>query len=672
MKICPYCAHENPASARKCAGCQADLAPGDASTLQHSKTTISKFDILTLEEGDIIDGRYRIIRKLGQGGMGAVYLVEDMELDNEQCAIKLIHPELVAHPEARQRFRSEVTTSRRLHHHGIIRVFDLGKSDDLYFFTMEYLDGRSLADELKARQGRVPPFSLEEVDTIFSRLLDALAYAHKQTVHRDIKPDNIFLCGEFPDIQVKILDFGIARTMSNSRFTQTVQGLGTPYYMAPEQLKNAHSADQRADIYGAGTILYELLTGAQAIGRFQLPSELISDQYKPFDEIIIKALAPDPDQRYADAREMLHAFRQAVDAVAGQEKEEKATPKTDQDTEGDDVLHSGQDSGVQTTLLPGRQKAVSGKHKPAMVVTAAVLVILALLGTGLYLFIHGSDDKKTQLVSTGPSAARIDRQEDSGYALQSGNNEAQKSELPAQARPAALTVYVQPSDARIEIVNGPEYEPGVELPPGRYTINISREGYIGQTRTIEIRPGADVIRSIELEPEQRQVERPATLTVSVQPSDARVEIVGGPEYEPGMELPPGNYEIRLSRQGYESQTWPLTLVAGGQYSPKFKLVRDLGRLTVIPSPADARVRILHIKPRYYDGIELKAGKYEIEVSRRGYYPYRQWIEIIPGESRTLRVSLTRKEGKKPVKCDFPCPPSLFIDMLPVELQKCCR
>jgi len=256
MKICPTCSYSNSDSAIHCGNCRSSLDGNEGAEV----TRLTDSSEYTVEIGDVIDGRYKVVRLLGHGGMGEVYLTLDLLMDKEECALKLIHHSLMRSPEARQRFRNEVSTSRKLHHLSIIKVHDMGqwKEQEQYYFTMEYLEGKTLATLLKESQRMVPPFALNEIGLVMEPLLQCLSYAHAHTIHRDIKPDNIIIKGTFPDVSIKILDFGIARiarTMTVSRFTQTAQGLGTPYYMAPEQLKNAHRIDHRADLYGVGMIL---------------------------------------------------------------------------------------------------------------------------------------------------------------------------------------------------------------------------------------------------------------------------------------------------------------------------------------------------------------------------------------------------------------------------------
>lgn len=306
MKQCPACFHENSDDAKVCGNsdCGYELSTeaysGDTSIAPDPNTD-------SFKEGDLIADRYRVEGELGRGGMGVVYLVRDAELMDRQVALKMMHPRLVEHPEALQRFRDEVSICLDLLHTNIVRVNDIGEWQNLRFFTMEFIAGQSLRWWLNRRSNRTPPFSMEEVISVVDPLLDALAYAHRFTVHRDIKPENIIVSGKFPDISIKVLDFGIAKTLSISRFTQTAQSMGTAYYMAPEQMAGT-KVDQRADLYSVGMLLYEMLTGKMAVGRFALPGELVSSYPDDIDNIVVKALAPEAKDRFQDAAEMKATF----------------------------------------------------------------------------------------------------------------------------------------------------------------------------------------------------------------------------------------------------------------------------------------------------------------------------------------------------------------------------
>jgi serine/threonine protein kinase len=195
-------------------------------------------------------------------------------------------------------------------------VHNLEEWQGQQFFTMEYITGRSLHELIAERKSQIPPFSLSEAAAIITPVLDALAYAHEHTIHRDIKPDNIIVIGDFPDATAKVLDFGIAKALSTSSFTQTAQALGTAFYMAPEQMSGS-DIDRRADLYSTGMVLYEMLTGEMAVGRFQLPGEIYSKMPKAIDEMLEKSLAKEREDRYDTAGEMAQALQAAATSWSG-------------------------------------------------------------------------------------------------------------------------------------------------------------------------------------------------------------------------------------------------------------------------------------------------------------------------------------------------------------------
>jgi formylglycine-generating enzyme required for sulfatase activity/tRNA A-37 threonylcarbamoyl transferase component Bud32 len=256
-----------------------------------------------------------MVRELGCGGMGVVYLVRDRLLRGKEFALKAISPTLVDHPEARDRFVREVLAAQELAHESIIRVFGLDEEAGQPFFTMDYVPGRSLRELMEERKKESRTFSLEEANKIMQPVLSALEYAHSRrpiVVHRDVKPENIMVTGEFPDIQVKVLDFGLAKILSPSRFTSSVMSMGTAYYMSPEQLGGKAEVDERSDIFSTGVVLYELLTGKIPSGRFKLPSEIISGLPVALDEVVDKVLQPEPSDRFQSALEMSQGLEEVL------------------------------------------------------------------------------------------------------------------------------------------------------------------------------------------------------------------------------------------------------------------------------------------------------------------------------------------------------------------------
>jgi serine/threonine protein kinase len=243
---------------------------------------------------------------LGQGGMGAVYKARQKKLDR-LVAVKILPPEVARDAAFAERFTREARSLARLSHPHIVTVHDFGDADGLYYFTMEYVDGRNLRDLLQT--GALPA---AQVLAIVPQLCDALQYAHDEgLVHRDIKPENILLDRKG---RVKIADFGLARlvglTPTYLTLTGTHEVMGTLLYMAPEQMKRTHTVDHRADIYSLGVVLYEMLTGELPLGRFAPPSHKAAVDER-LDHVVLRALAREPAERYQDAG----AFKQDVVAA---------------------------------------------------------------------------------------------------------------------------------------------------------------------------------------------------------------------------------------------------------------------------------------------------------------------------------------------------------------------
>ncbi|MEZ4452794.1 MAG: serine/threonine-protein kinase [Nannocystaceae bacterium] len=203
--------------------------------------------------GQLIAGRFEVIRPLGAGGMGAVYLARDCQL-NEQVALKVIGGLGLHDPEAAERLRREASAARRISHPNVVRLHDLGESGGLLFLSMEYVDGESLAQRLQ-RDGRLSPTQFR---SIAADLCEGLQAAHLAgVIHRDLKPANVLLTR---DGRAKLIDFGIARISKVEGLTATGMVVGTAEYMAPEQVRGG-VVDERTDVYAFGVIAYQCLVG---------------------------------------------------------------------------------------------------------------------------------------------------------------------------------------------------------------------------------------------------------------------------------------------------------------------------------------------------------------------------------------------------------------------------
>jgi len=238
----------------------------------------------------------QILERIGKGGMGAVYKARQPALDR-LVALKILQFPPNSDPGFAERFNREAQTLARLSHPRIVAVHDYGQLEGMAYLILEYVDGASLREVV--RTGRLTP---REALAIVPQICEALQFAHDEgVVHRDIKPENILVDRKG---QVKITDFGIAKLMGRTPQEDWLTGdrdlLGTPLYMAPEQVERPTTVDHRADIYSLGVVFYELLTGELPLGRFAPPSAKVQVDVR-LDEVVLRALEKEPEQRYQRA-----------------------------------------------------------------------------------------------------------------------------------------------------------------------------------------------------------------------------------------------------------------------------------------------------------------------------------------------------------------------------------
>lgn len=347
-------------------------------------------------------GKYEIRRELGRGAMGIVFEAWDPMIDR-RVALKTIRKEQLEQSEAEQhlaRFKREAQAAGRLNHPNVVAVYEYGEDPDgTAYIAMEYVEGR----ELKEAFDRQEDFPLDEVVRIMGELLAALGHAHQfGIVHRDVKPANIFM---LKDGRVKFGDFGIAR-IESSNLTQVGSVLGSPAYMSPEQFMGQR-VDGRSDLFSAGVILYQLLTGEKPfLGQLTTimhkvlkedpiaPSELNFQVPSVFDRVVRKAMAKRPDERYQTAQEFAEALRSALAGlnVSPQAAKPEATrePVNVEAT----MLMPRPGAAAQPARAPGgptRKPASTPQgdgHRagvPVWAVLAGLLVLLAV-GGGFYLY----------------------------------------------------------------------------------------------------------------------------------------------------------------------------------------------------------------------------------------------------------------------------------------------
>jgi tRNA A-37 threonylcarbamoyl transferase component Bud32 len=302
---CPKCGAAVPGDAPQALCPKCVLAEAAANDAPAAATGTA--EIPSLERVAAAFPQLEIIELIGRGGMGFVYKARQARLDRF-VALKLLPDKLARNAHFTERFHREGRFLARLNHPNIVSVFDFGQAGGFYFLMMEFVEGVNLRQAMQTGK-----FSPAEALAIVPKICEALHYAHEQGVlHRDIKPENILLDAKG---RVKIADFGIAKLVGEDNAAATLTGtgtaLGTPHYMAPEQLEKSADIDHRADIYSLGVVFYEMLTGELPIGRFKPPSARTPLDTR-IDEIVLRALERERELRQKSANE----FKTQVEEVA--------------------------------------------------------------------------------------------------------------------------------------------------------------------------------------------------------------------------------------------------------------------------------------------------------------------------------------------------------------------
>ena len=359
-------------------------------------------------------GKYDIVREMGRGAMGIVYEGTDPYI-GRRVAIKTIRFDVLTQPaqqdEAQQRFIREARAAGILSHPNIVTIYDVGEDRGLTYIAMEYIDGESLESMVSARKR----LTLDDIIALFVQLGDALDYAHRNgIIHRDIKPANILVDREG---RPRIVDFGIAR-ISSSSLTQTNQVLGTPYYMAPEQIAGK-AVDHRADLYALGSILYELLTYEKPFPGDNVTTVIYKIMNEPpprirdaaknlpagLDYVVAKSLAKEPARRYQSGRELAEDLRNHPLYTS---------------VEAGSAASTGNIPSTAPADLSGPPSSV-GSRRPMMFVLGAMMVLAAIV----IVVVLASRKKEPSFTGGGGNAAPI-----SAAASATG------TAIPAESKPA--------------------------------------------------------------------------------------------------------------------------------------------------------------------------------------------------------------------------------------------
>jgi serine/threonine-protein kinase len=324
MVVCERCSASFDPGARFCGSCGAPADLGDVPA-----------ELRDPWIGRVVDRRYRVVMRLGSGGMGVVYQVEHLHL-GKKAAMKVLTPDGAAQPEMVRRFRNEAQAVSKLDHPNIVQTFDFGQCDGALYLVMEYINGEDLSALIR-REG---PWSFARAARLFVQVCAGLVEAHEAgIVHRDLKPENLMVVKRRDGSEhVKVLDFGLAKLRElatdseRSSVSSGGQVLGTPYYMAPEQVRG-DPLDARADLYSVGATLYRVLTG---VTPFDAPSPMsvlakhLTDEVVPpctraperdlppeADRIVLRAMEKVPSDRYGSALEMRDDLERALSELSG-------------------------------------------------------------------------------------------------------------------------------------------------------------------------------------------------------------------------------------------------------------------------------------------------------------------------------------------------------------------
>jgi serine/threonine-protein kinase len=479
----------------------------------------------------VLAGRYEIETLLGQGGMARVFRGTDRVLDRT-VAIKVLSPQFADDDQFVARFRREAQAAAGLNHPNIVGVYDTGDQGDVHFIVMEYVEGRTLRDVIRS-DGPLLPERAAEIGGAVAR---ALSSAHEAgLVHRDIKPGNIMLTREG---EVKVMDFGIARTSTGDTLTQTAAVLGTASYLSPEQAQGL-PVDTRSDIYSLGCVLYEMLTGrAPFIGDSPVaiaymhvkedpvpPSRLNPDVPPTLDAVVLKAMAKNPANRYETAEELradLERARRGLPTLA--------TPLMGDATEVVTGPVGPGETAVMTGVPPDEQEG----RRRWWLIALGILLALAALGLAAFFLVRSLLPPPTELVGV-PNVVG-ETEDDAVEALEGAGLRAQvEREFDPEVRRGLVISQDPPAGERVEedtevtivVSRGPppEVVPNVVgLPEDEATDALTAAGFeVGEVTPRESEEDQGIV--LEQEPPGDSEARPGTavnLVVSSGPATVAV------------------------------------------------------------------------------------------------------------------------------------------------------
>jgi serine/threonine protein kinase len=596
--------------------------------------------------GKVLDN-YRILERLGIGGMGVVFKAIHIKLD-KVFALKIIAPGLSMNEHFIKRFQTEAKALAKFEDPNIVRIYDLRSVDDQWFIVMEFVQGITLTDKI-LKDGA---FHWLEALPIIKQILGAIGHAHEAgIIHRDIKPNNIMISDKGI---VKITDFGLAKDQTTTSHTVSATSGGTLYYMSPEHVKGFSFIDARSDLYSIGMTFYEMLTGIVPFlnikSDFDIRETIIRKEFdKPrsinptippeLEMIIMKSISKNPDDRFQTADDMMQAilhFEKKYD-LAGSERTAGKEPVAKVPVVQVEPPGETDNPSAENTAGP----AGRGKKRPVLKLAGALLLIAIM---ALVLF-------KDKFFPGAASATKQVQDEETG---------------------SRLTISSTPISAWI-ILNGDSLgqTPLINhiLAAGQYSLKISKDKYNSIDTTIFLTKNSDLamvftlpeIENLPVLVQADQVPVPkqvttspvfAVLSIQSDPPGSEVWLNGEPRGKTPLYLTrisQGTYLVEIRREGYEKYTRDLQLLAGNNQSINARLTPLSGGLSVTKDPSEATV-LLDGKKMDSQNLSvlnisnLPIGKHQVEIANPGYASFTKEIEIEQNEIYTIDAKLVRQEG----------------------------
>ncbi len=511
MMECLKCHTPLPDGSKFCFACGADVTGGGTLGAGTSAT-----EALMQRLQRLVEGKYKVERMLGKGGMGAVFLAHDLTLERE-VAIKVLPPDISMDEHIVKRFQQEAKTSAKLDHTNIIPIYRVESDGGLNYFVMKYIAGTSLEDVLDQKQP--PPLTIEYIQRVLWEAACALGHAHQRgVVHRDVKPANIMFDH---DGRVMLTDFGISKALQAATgFTGTGMIIGTPHYMAPEQAKGA-TVDGRADQYSLGVVAYRMIThelpytgdSVHTILYKHIFEEIPSARAKRADapefltRAISRALSKEPAQRFDTMEDFATAVwpEQPVTAPkAGASKSQRRPPPRPQRTASADA--PTEVTSAPTTPIPraGMKIPAAKKKRSGVGILVGAIVVVAA-GVGGYLTLGR---KSAAPSPPPPPPAAVVPGETQRVVAQPPPPPPARRPPPAPPPAAAaeqgfITVNsIPPGEVFIDGRDvGPTPVVEFTVSPGRHSIRVERAGYKTRSETVDVPPNGPVRKNWVLDPE---------------------------------------------------------------------------------------------------------------------------------------------------------------------------